>query len=114
MRNKSIYRGVLIAAGLLAAVIIILSHSASVNQVTVQKATSEKSDEKSDQKTTLQVPNAALTQGTAVQIDEQVPDTLIETISKKEEDRKFIPHAEKILTSFFRVLFNSIIAPNAP
>ena len=115
MRKKSIFRGVLIVAGLLAAAIIVLSHSISFDEVVTKKATSEKADEKSDQKsTTLQVPAEAVTQGTAVQIDEQVPETVIETISNTNETKKFIPATEKLISNFFRVLFQVVIAPNAP
>ena len=114
MRQKSIYRGVLIVAGLLAAAIIVLSHSISFSQLTAKKTATEQTDEKSEQKAALQVPAEAVTQGTTVQIDEQVPETLIETISTTEENNKFIPATEKLLSNFFRVLFQSVIAPNAP
>ena len=53
MRKESMYRGILIVAGLLAAVIIVFSHSISFNHAVSKKATTEKSDEKSEKKTRL-------------------------------------------------------------
>ena len=114
MRKKSAHRGILIVAGLLAAVIIVFSHSISFNHTVSKKATTEKSDEKSEKKTVLQAPAEAVVQGNTVQIDEQVPGSLIEVISEKENDNQLLPPAEKIVSKLFSVLFEVVLAPNAP
>jgi hypothetical protein len=113
MRKKSVYRGILIVAGLLAAVVIILSHSLS--QVEPENVTgTEQSDEKSDQKTVISAPADAVTQASAVKINEQSPDNLLETLSKSEVSNGYVPSVEKVFNKLFHVLFRIVIAPNAP
>ncbi len=113
MRNKSVYRGILIIAGLLAASVIILSHSFS--RLEPKKfANTEQSDEKSEQKSVITAPAEAVTQASAVKIDEQSPDTLLETLSTSEVTKKYIPSTDKVFNKLFHVLFEIVIAPNAP
>lgn len=113
MRKKSVYRGVLIVAGLLAAAVIIFSHSFS--QVEIKKvADTEQSDEKQDQKTVITAPAEAVTQASVVKIGEHLPDTLLETLSNTEVTNKYIPSPENVFNKLFHVLFQIVIAPNAP
>jgi cytoskeletal protein RodZ len=113
MRKKSVYRGILIIAGLLAAAVIILSHSFS--QLEPKKvADTEQSEEKSDQKTVITAPAEAVTQASVVKIDEQSPDSVLETLTNSEVSNKYIPSTEKAFNKLFRVLFQIVIAPNAP
>jgi hypothetical protein len=113
MRNKSVYRGILIIAGLLAAAVIILSHSFS--RLEPKKvADTEQSDEKSEHKSVITAPAEAVTQASAIKIDEQSPDTLLETLSKSEVSKKYIPSTDKVFNKLFHVLFEIVIAPNAP
>jgi hypothetical protein len=112
MRKRSVYRGVLIVAGLLAAVVIILSHS-FIKLEPKKAADTEQSDEKSD-KTVIAAPADAVTQASVVKIDEQSPDALLETLSKPEASNKYVPSSEKIFNRLFHVLFRIVIAPNAP
>lgn len=112
MRKKSVYRGILIIAGLLAAAVIILSHSFS--QLEPKKVVdTEQSDEKSDQ-TVISAPSEAVTQASVVKIDEQSPDTVLETLSNSEVSKKYIPSSEKVFNKLFDILFQIVIAPNAP
>jgi hypothetical protein len=113
MRKRSVYRGILIVAGLLAAMVIILSHSFSRFE-SKKVAATEQSDEKSDQKTVISVPAEAVTQASVVKIDEQSPDTLLETLTTSNISHKYIPSTEKIFNRLFHVLFRIVIAPNAP
>jgi len=113
MRKRSVYRGVLIVAGLLAAVVIILSHS-FIKLEPKKTADTEQSDEKSEKKTVIAAPADAVTQASVVKIDEQSPDTLLETLSKPEASNKYVPSSEKIFNRLFHVLFRIVIAPNAP
>lgn len=113
MRKKSVYRGILIIAGLLAAAVIILSQS--LIQLEPRKvADTEQSDEKPDHKTVISAPAEAVTQASVVKIDEQSPDTVLETLSSSEVSNKYIPSTEKAFNKLFRVLFQVVIAPNAP
>lgn len=113
MRKKSVYRGILIIAGLLAAAVIILSNSFS--QLEPKKIVdTEQSDEKSDQKTVIAAPSEAVTQASVVKIDEQSPDTVLETLSNSEVSKKYIPSTEKVFNKLFDLLFQIVIAPNAP
>lgn len=113
MRKKSVYRGILIVAGLLAAVVIILSHS-FVRLEPKKTAGTEQSDEKSDQKSVISAPADAVTQASVVKIDEQSPDTLLETLTTAEVSHRYIPSTEKVFSKLFHVLFQIVIAPNAP
>ncbi len=113
MRKKSVYRGILIIAGLLAAAVIILSQS--LIQLEPRKvADTEQSDEKPDQKTVISAPAEAVTQASVVKIDEQSPDTVLETLTSSEVSNKYIPSTEKAFNKLFRLLFQVVIAPNAP
>ena len=113
MRKKSVYRGILIVAGLLAAVVIILSHSISDLQPK-KTADSEQSESKSSEKTVITAPAEAVTQASVVKIDEQSPDMLLETLSLSKTSNKYIPSTEKVFNKLFHVLFQIVIAPNAP
>ena len=113
MRKKSVYRGILIIAGLLAAAVIILSHSFSGIE-SKKIVETEQSDEKSEQKSVISVPAEAVTQASVIKIDEQSPDTLLETLSNSEVSKKYIPSREKVFNKLFHVLFEIVIAPNAP
>ena len=97
----------------MAAVVIILSHS--LTELKPKKAAdTEQSDEKPDQKTVITAPAEAVTQASVVKIDEQSPDTVLETLSNSRVSGKYIPTTEKVFNKLFRVLFQVVIAPNAP
>ena len=113
MRKKSVYRGILIIAGLLAAAVIILSHSFSGIE-SKKIVETEQSDEKSEQKSVISAPAEAVTQASVIKIDEQSPDILLETLSNSEVSKKYIPSREKVFNKLFHVLFEIVIAPNAP
>jgi hypothetical protein len=113
MRKKSVYRGILIIAGLLAAAVIILSHS--ISELTPRNgADTEQSEKKPEQNTVISAPAEAVTQASAVKIDEQSPDTLLETLTSSEVSKKFIPSSDQVFNKLFHVLFEIVIAPNAP
>lgn len=112
MREKTIFRGILIVAGLLAAAVIVLSHS--FHPAEIKKASVEQSENADDQLPVLSVPSEAVTQASAVKIDEQVPDMLLEIIAVSDHAFDFIPVSEPLVSTFFKVLFQIVIAPNAP
>jgi len=114
VRNRSIYRGFLIAAGLLAALVIILSHSYSLRLQEEKKAATEQSDDSAERKTVLKAPADALTQGSIVRVDEQVPVSVIEILGEPRKIQSFVPRSEVIFNNLFKTLFRVLIAPNAP
>ncbi len=104
----------MIAAGLLAAAVIILSHTYSLRVEQDKQASTEQSTEKSDSKTISAVPTDAVPQGSLVRVDEQVPVSVLEILGEPQQIEKFIPRSEAILSNLFKVLFQVVIAPNAP
>lgn len=114
VHKRSIYRGFLIIAGLLAAAVIILSHTYSLRAEADKKLATEQSTEKSDNKTISAAPADAVTQGNIVRVSEQVPVSVLEILGEPQQVEKFIPRSEAILSNLFKLLFQVIIAPNAP
>jgi hypothetical protein len=104
----------LIAAGLLAALVIILSHSYSLRLQEEKKATTERSDDSTESRTVLTAPAEALTQGSIVRVDEQVPVSVIEILGEPQKIQSFVPRSEVIFSNLFKTLFRVLIAPNAP
>ncbi|MBL7871915.1 MAG: hypothetical protein JNM78_09915 [Cyclobacteriaceae bacterium] len=114
MRKKSVYRGFLIAAGLVASVVIILSHAYSLPVDKETKAATEQTEDSSKTKTISAAPSDAMTQGSLVRVNEQVPVSILEILGDEVSSQEFIPRTEAILSNLFKVLFQVVIAPNAP
>ena len=114
VRNRSIYRGFLIAAGLLAVVVIILSHTYILRVEEGKQTATEQAGETKEGKTVLTVPAEALTQGSLVRVDEQVPVSVIEILGEPQKIQNFVPRSEVIFSNLFKTLFRVLIAPNAP
>jgi hypothetical protein len=112
MKRQTVFRGFLIAAGLLAAAVIIWSHS--FHPTESKKASVEQSENPDEQPPVLSAPSEAITQASVVKIDEQVPDLLLEIIEVSDHASDFIPVAEQVVNTLFQVLFRIVIAPNAP
>jgi hypothetical protein len=112
VRKKSIYRGFLIAVGLLAAIVIILSQAYSLPVDSDKKEATEQTDETS--KTISATPADAVPQGSVVRVDEQVPVSVLEILGEPQNIQNFIPRTEAILSNLFKILFQVVIAPNAP
>lgn len=113
MRNKSFYRGILIIAGFLAAAVIVFSHAASSRVLKAEKKATTEQTDKQESKTTINAPDEALTVS-AVQVDEQAPDSLLEVLPEPEADDAVIPTTKKLAGTFLRTLFRVVISPNAP
>jgi len=114
VRNKSIYRGFLIAAGLLAALVIILSHSYTLAAKQEKKTATEQKSEQSEKKVIITAPADFLPQASVVRVDEQVPVSVLEILGEPQQVQNLIPRTETVLTSLFKTLFRVVIAPNAP
>jgi hypothetical protein len=112
VQKKSIYRGFLITAGLLAALVIILSHGYSLPADNEKQSATEQTDEHS--KTISAAPTDAVPQGSLVRVDENVPVSILEILGEPQSIQNFIPRSEAVLSNLFKVLFRVVIAPNAP
>jgi len=108
MKTKSLQRIILLASGICAVVVILLSQS--FYQVSGQALKSKAKDKK---EVTIQAPSDVAAQGQAVQLDHQQPSLLEELIlsDKKQETVVFI---QKTTINFLKTLFRVIISPNAP
>ena len=104
----------MIAAGLLAALVIILSHTYTLRPDEEKKAATEQSGQSTEGKTVLTAPAEALTQGSLVRVDEQVPVSVIEILGEPQKIQNFVPRSEVIFSKLFKTLFRVLIAPNAP
>jgi hypothetical protein len=112
MNKRAIFRGTLLTAGLLAALVIVLSHS--FRPVEVKNASTELTEHPADQTTVISAPSEAITQASVIKIDEQVPDSLLQIFEVSDCIVRFVPVTEKLVSHFFEVLFHFVIAPNAP
>ncbi len=99
---------------MVAALVIILSHSYSLKNSQEKKATTEQTGEQSDKKIILSAPADAVPQASVVRVDEQVPVSILEILGEPQHLQNFIPRTEVIFAGLFKTLFRVIIAPNAP
>jgi hypothetical protein len=97
--------------GLLTATVITLSHVYKAPHQQAEKKTATEQTE--SDKTVITAPTEAVIHG-AVQVDEQVPQTLLEVLPEPQVATGFVPQTKKLVSSFLRTLFRVIISPNAP
>jgi hypothetical protein len=103
MRKKAIYRGIMLAAGLIAVCVILLS--AGFSQVKQSKSAEKET-------VLVQAPSDAIP-GSAIKIDEPAVPVLAQIEEK--ETKQFIPSVSaKEVTKYLKVLLRTLIAPNAP
>src|SRR5437868_4341379 len=108
MKTKSLQRVILLASGICAVLVILLSQS--FYQVSGQTLKAKSKDKK---EVIIQAPTDVAAQGQAVELNHQEPSVLEELIlsDKKSEVVVFI---QKTTIDFFKTLFRVIISPNAP
>jgi hypothetical protein len=109
MEKKSLQRVILLATGICAVVVILLSQSFYKNSQPLAKA----DNAKNKKEITIQAPSDVASQGQSVELNGQQPSLLEELIlgDKKNETVVFI---RKTTFNFFKTLFRVIISPNAP
>jgi starvation-inducible outer membrane lipoprotein len=112
--KKRVYRSILMVVGLLAATVIVLSHVFKAPEELAAKKPATEQSADSDSKTVISAPTEAVMQGTAVQVDEQAPQTLLEVLAEPQSNTGFVPVAKELFSSFLKTLFRVIISPNAP
>jgi len=110
MKGKSFQRVLLIASGLCAVLVILLSQSFYQTSSVPSKIKAEKADNK---EVAIHAPSDVAAQGQSVELSHSQPSVLEKFFlaSDKHEKAVFI---EKIATNFFKTLFRVIISPNAP
>ncbi|GHN01456.1 hypothetical protein WSM22_29450 [Cytophagales bacterium WSM2-2] len=110
MKTKSLQRSILLASGICAVVVILLSQSFYKSAEPLAKAKTEKSDKT---EVTIQAPSDVAAQGQAVELNAQQP-LLIEELSTTNKKNDFVVFVRKTTLNFFKTLFRVIISPNAP
>ena len=114
MRNRTFSKGFTLIAGVLAAVVILLSQSFYQQaQDNLKKVKTEQTDSQSQDKVIISAPADAVPGSGIIQMDENIP-VLVKSIPSDKEDKAVTPQAAKVFTSFYRILFRAIISPNAP
>jgi hypothetical protein len=118
--KKQVFRMILMITGILTVAIILLSQSfygPVQNSPSKNKAArteqSKKERRAEDQKKIIINAPADVVASQAVQLDENTP-ILLKTLTPDQEQTKTAFPEIKIFASYFRVLFRSIISPNAP
>ena len=110
MKSKSFQRVLLLASGLCAVLVILLSQSFyQVASVPV------KSKEKKSDKTEVAIhaPSDVAAQGQAVELNHSQPSVAEELVLADNKNEKAV-FIQKIATNFFKILFRVIISTNAP
>ena len=108
MKTKSIQRIILLASGICAVVVILLSQS--FYQVSGQPL---KTKEKDKKEVTIQAPSDMAAQGQAVELNHQQP-SLVEELILSDKKQETVVFIQKTTINFFKTLFRVIISPNAP
>lgn len=105
----------MLIAGLLAAAVILLSQSfykGTVQGDITKKAKTEQSTEK-ETRSFISAPSDLLPAGNSVQVVENPP-VLLSILKSLKVETTFAPIRTKVTSKFFRTLFRTIIASQAP
>ncbi|MBS1558974.1 MAG: hypothetical protein JST69_09640 [Bacteroidetes bacterium] len=109
MKAKPIYRTLLLAIGLCAVLVILLSHS--FYKESHQAAPSEKSKDKTE--VSIQTPSEVTPQGQIGIVNDQNAAVVKELVTDEHKNETFA-FVRKSVIGFLKTLFRVIISPNAP
>jgi len=113
MRKNLVYRPFMMTLGILAVVVILLSHTFyKETQNPNEEARTEQSDSDAP-KTFVSVPADAVTSSPVAEVNEQVP-ALLEEFEMHDAGTESVVLASPVLTRLVKTLFRVIISPNAP
>ena len=115
MRSKRIGKSLMIAAGVVAALIILFSPAfqrETSQFLTKAKTKSEKPVE--HEKQFVAVPSDAVTSGQAGEVETANPFVIQEIIAEPERKTILLSLALSIPATFFRTLLSTVISPQAP
>lgn len=99
---------ILLAVGICAVAVILLSHSFYQDQKIATKTT-----KKGKTEVTIQAPSDVTSQGQIGVVPDQHPSVVKEIVTDERKDNAVI-FVRKSVANFFRTLFRVVIAPNAP
>lgn len=112
MRSRAFSKGFTIVAGVLAAVVILLSQSFYQQaQNNLKKVKTEQTAEQNE--VIISAPADAVPGGSAIQLEDNIP-TLVKSVVSEDQEQTALPFATKILVSYYRILLKTLISPNAP
>jgi len=112
MRSRAFSKVFTIIAGVLAAVVILLSQSFYQQaQDNLKKVKTEQSADQNE--VIISAPADAVPGGSAIQLDDNIP-TLVKSVVSEDQEQTTLPFATKILVSYYRILLKTLISPNAP
>jgi len=111
MKSKSLQRALLLASGLCAVVVILLSQSYYQTGVTSSKIKTEKQSDTKE--VVIHAPSDVAAQGQSVELDNSQPSVAEELVLEDNKNEKAV-FIQRIATDFFKTLFRVIISPNAP
>jgi len=111
MKSKSLQRTLLLASGLCAVIVILLSQSFYQISSTPSKITTEKPSDTKE--VAIHAPSDVAAQGQSVELNNSQPSVAEELVLADDKNEKAI-FIQKIATNFFKTLFRVIISPNAP
>jgi hypothetical protein len=111
MKTRSLQRAFLLASGICAVLVILVSQSFYQNSSVALKAKSEKA--KDPKEVSIHAPSDVASQGHSVELNEQQPSHVQETILGDEKN-DVVVFVRKTAVNFFKTLFRVIISPNAP
>jgi D-alanyl-D-alanine carboxypeptidase len=110
MKTKSLQRAFLLASGLCAVLVILLSQSF----YKVADSTSDKKEKSKDKtEVAIHAPSDVAAQGQSVELNPTQPVVQEKTVLADQKNEKAI-FIQRIATRFFKTLFRAIISPNAP
>ncbi len=109
MNTKSLQRLFILASGICAVVVILLSQS--FYQVSGQTLKTKAKDKK---EVTIQAPSDVVAQGQAVELNHQQQPSLLEELILSDKKQEVVVFIQKTTANFLKTLFRVIISPNAP
>ena len=111
MKSKSLQRTLLLAAGLCAVVVILLSQSFYQTGSISSKIKTEKAPDAKE--VAIHAPSDVAAQGQSVELTHSQTPVAEELILSDDKNEKAV-FVHKVATKFFKTLFRVIISPNAP
>ncbi len=112
MKTKSLQRAILLASGICAVLVILISQSFYQTSSAVLKSKTEKSKETKE--VTIHAPADVASQGHSVELNEQQPSHVEEELVLSDKKNQIVVYLRKTTLNFFKTLFRVIISPNAP
>jgi hypothetical protein len=112
MWNKKLKKGLLLTTGILSVVVIVLTQS-FYKPTAEEKATAKTEQGDSTKQTTIHAPADVVANGNATGLPENIPFVPQQTTTP-EDSKRVSAILKQGLINFFKTLFRTSIAPNAP